>query len=109
MKTSLAWPRAGWFSSVRTIATFVSPISERERRDHFGRARDSRHRFPSQATTAHIFTDWFHGKISNSIGLPLGGEAVVSWAQVMRYTAATAASARCAFFIGFLPPLDAEL
>ena len=69
-------------------------MSAREGRNYFGMTRERRNHFPSQATTARISTDWFHGKISNSMGLPLGGEVVVSWAQVMRYTEATAAYAR---------------
>ena len=92
MKTSLAWPRAGWLSSVWTNATFVPPMSERERRNHFGMTRESRNRFPSQAATARIFTDWSHSKISNSMGLLLGGEAVVS--RALRHTEATSAYAQ---------------
>lgn len=85
MKISLAWPPAGWLSSAATNATFVPPMSERERRNCFGMAKQRGNRLAPQVTVSRIFASWFHDKIRNFISLLLGREAIVSRAQFMRY------------------------
>lgn len=94
MKISLAWPPAGWLSSEATNATFVPPMSERERRDCFGMAKQRGNRLLPQVTVSRIFVSWVHDKISTFISLLLGGEAIVSRAQFVRYAITNAGDAQ---------------
>ena len=94
MKTSGALPHADLLQSERRNATFVPTMSESERRNRFELAKLNRDGLPAQVPANRIFACWLYDKISNSVGLLLGEQAVVLRAHLLRHPHTIAAHTR---------------